>query len=298
MPNPLPVQYPDGTVFFLDPLPRARLKNLETLLSELQTQWQENFSRQLLPFLEDPAIQDLMQRIINLFPRHDIPGGFGIDLKPILQVAIATDDPHQLKHVVQLQELFLVQLVSRKANHCKLISFHQYEPLPAPAWQEKDPDTAVPSSGNPDMDMLANLTLGMEGRFEAAWLAFNTLNSYQLDCFLFSLNEMRRDPEERRAQRIGEDYAAYKQENQEEWRKGMGIEVAKPADAAPEEATFIYTLLQMGRLTLEQAAASLKSSAEEVQKGYQSWLDSSANRVGGSGGSAPLTAPEKSDSEL
>ena len=63
-----------------------------------------------------------------------------------------------------------------------------------------------------------------------AWAAYTTLSAEEIDRYLFTLNQLRRDPEERKQENLAEDYAAWKEDNQETFREAMGLKFRRPDD--------------------------------------------------------------------
>ena len=187
------------------------------MLRNLQTRWLE-YGRFTHLLAKDDACWELMKAIAALFPRYDRPGEWGFDIEPL------RENPEQI------ESLFLVQVDGDQARACRLIELNYFEPLPRPQQDEEEAlDLAITPSDDPNADLLANLTAGLES-FTEAWAAFNTLSAEEIDRYLFTLNQLRRDPEERKQENLAQDYAAWKEENQETYREAMGIKFRRPED--------------------------------------------------------------------
>ena len=188
------------------------------MLRHLQTRWLE-YGRFTHLLAKDDACWELMRAIAALFPRYDRPGQWGFDIEPLRQ------NPNEI------ESLFLLQMDGDQAKACRLIELNHFEPLPRPPQDEEEAlDLAITPSDDPNADLLANLTAGLGDRFTEAWAAYTTLSAEEIDRYLFTLNQLRRDPEERKQENLAADYAAWKEENQETYREAVGLKFRRPDD--------------------------------------------------------------------
>ena len=207
------------------PVPRSQLVTLEILLRKLYERWIE-LKLSTSDLMKENASWKLMIQIANFFPRLDTPGKTGFDL------SLLHDDPDQV------EALFLAQTDDDDSLTLpKLVELNCFEPLPIPAWRIDDEAEPTPSSGDPDMDLLAMLSVSSNVQ-DAAFL-MDRLSAYQLDRYLFYLAELRRDPEDRKKETLAADYSAWKEENVEAVREALGIRFDFPTsepDKIPAEA--------------------------------------------------------------
>lgn len=211
----LDIRFPDGKVVFLGRLPRSRMNVLNTLLTELRQRW-EAFGFFTYLLVRDSSSWDLMQTIIQLFPRFDRPGEWGFDLQPIREDA------------QQLERLFLADVLDNQYRPPLLIALHSFIPMPVPKWRQDDAeDQGVDSTGDPDVDLLASLTVGLESAKDAFFI-FNTLDAEQIDKYLHQINELRRNPEDRAEEKLADDYVAWKNEHEDEYREYLGLQFQFP----------------------------------------------------------------------
>lgn len=205
----------DGRLVLMGRLPRSRLGAFEAMLTPLQHRWLE-LQQVTTLLVQDKGNWELMQNIIDLFPRYDRPGTWGVDITPL------RDD------VRQIESLFLYdQDEAGTVLPCRLISLHEYTAIERPRWQNDDSeDLSIDSSGDPDMDLLASLAVGFSAR--EAFEIFDRLDAESIDRFLFYSNELRRDPEDRKAENLAQDYAEWKQDNQDDLRESLGIKFQIP----------------------------------------------------------------------
>ncbi|MBD1995319.1 hypothetical protein H6G00_01570 [Leptolyngbya sp. FACHB-541] len=216
------IEYPDGRVVFIGKLPRSRLGALEVMLHKIQQRWLE-FQRFSTLLIKDEPSWEIFKNVAALFPRFDRPGEWGFDLDSLRN------------DVLQLESLFLFQSENGTYTACRLMAMHVYEPLPRPEpTEERSP---IQPTDDPDMDLLASLSVGFESAQEA-FSIYDRLDAQSIDRFLFMVGELRRDPEEREQEELAEDYAGWKEENGTEFKQSLGIkfDLASLPDAQPEPA--------------------------------------------------------------
>ena len=211
----LEINYPFGSAAFISPVPRSQIVPLEIMLRKLNQRWIEK-QLSTSELLNDASCWQMMTRIANFFPRIDIQGRSGFDLSPL------KSDPDQL------EELFLAQSDQGDSplRLSKLAELNCFEPMPIPDWRIDQDTDPTPSSGDPDMDLMAMLTVSTNA--QDAVMLMDRLNTQQLDRYLFYLSELRRDPEDRKQEFLSEDYTTWKEENPEAVREALGIQFNFP----------------------------------------------------------------------
>jgi len=214
----LRVDYLDGQIALIGKVSRSSLGALEALLQILQERWIAA-EQQTSKMVADQGTWSVFQAIANLMTRYEIPGQKGFDLEPIRS------------DIEQLERLFLFQIEGEQYKCCQLVELLQFEPLPVPNWQQTDDslDRMVPSCGNPEMDVLASLSVAFT--VTEAFKILDTLDAESLDRFQAHVNELRRDPEERQTENLAGDFAAWKEENSDAYQEALGIKFKRPADA-------------------------------------------------------------------
>jgi hypothetical protein len=211
----LEITYPNGDLAYIAPVSRARITALELLLRQLSDRWVKS-KLDTAELLNDYGSWQLMNRIAAFFPRIDLPGTMGFDIDAL------RDDPDQL------ESLFLAQTEEGQGplQVARLIDLSCFEPIEIPLWRLDTEDEPIPSSGDPDMDLMAMLTASTTAQ-DAAFV-MDTLSTEQLDRFLFYLAELRRDPGERRQEFLDSDYQNWKEENQDIVNDVLGIKFNFP----------------------------------------------------------------------
>lgn len=201
---------------FLKKLPRSQLDVLELMLNALQNRWRElGCVTQLVAC--DRHAWSLIVNIAGLFERVDRPKErWRID--DLLKSEI---------HTIESLFLFRVQPDQLGFDPPLLASAHAYDPIkrrPRPADEEP-----IQLSGDYDADLLAQLCNGLDS-FTEAIAAINTLDAEMLDRFLYSLDELRRDPEERLQENLAEDFEGWKQENLDIYKESLGLKFNFPTE--------------------------------------------------------------------
>ena len=157
----------------------------------------------------------IMQRVINLCPRLDIPGMMGFSILSIT--------PEERK------ALFF----GDEDTEAKLMTLHRYEPLPTQSWRSDDDRAPIPSTDDAEMDLLASLSSVFDPR--SALKLLETLNARQVDRLLWEMAEIQRDPTERDQEDLAEDFIAWKEENNETYRESLGLKFEFPTDCGNPE---------------------------------------------------------------
>jgi hypothetical protein len=220
------IHYPDGRLAIVGPVPRSALVPLEIMLRKIYERWLEcqyNTSH----LIQQNGTWKLMQQIAALFPRLDEPGKVGFSIATL----------RSPKHAAQLTELFLGQRNETGYDSPQLMLLNVFVALELPAWRQPDEeDEPIPSSGDPDMDLLASLSRAFNSSMADALLAYRTLNAGQIDRLMFAIAELHRDPEDRQKEALALDYLAWKAENPEVLDEALGIKFKIPdAPASPVE---------------------------------------------------------------
>lgn len=214
----LEIKYPYGGIALIGAVPRSKIVALEIMLRYLYDRWIEK-GLATNDLLDDTGCWQMMTRIANCFPRLDVADKMGFDLSSL------KSDPDQL------EALFLAQCQPDESLiPAKLVELNCFEPLPVPAWRISEDTEPTPSSGDPDMDLMAMLTVSSNAQ-DAAFL-MDRLNTQQLDRYLFYLAELRRDPEDRTKEALSDDYLTWKNENKETVREALGIQFQFPQKEA------------------------------------------------------------------
>lgn len=219
--NVVEIVYPNRSKVWVSATPRSRIQSLEFLFQQLYQTWIDQ-NLNTTDLLTSPDSWYLIERIAKFFPRVDLPGQWGFDLKPLRN------------DVEQLRSLFLADLPEGAEEYqpAKLVALNCFKPLEMPVWRATDDSTPPTPSGNADMDMLAMLTLSTNA--QDAFDLMDRLTTEQLDRYLFYLAELRRDPEEREQEAMAEDYLAWKSENQDLVRESLGIKFNFPTAETAE----------------------------------------------------------------
>lgn len=211
----LTVDLPGHDVIMLNPCPRYHLSAIEAILGYLLDRWliKNGDLDELLS--TEPECWALFQRAVNLCPRLDIPGSYGFDV-------------HQLNSEQLLPMFFGQQDSSGQWHRSKLMELHHYEPLPLPDWRQQTDREPIPTTDDPEIDLLAMLSQHYTA--SDAIQILHTLNARQLDRLVWALAELNRNPDEREQDGLARDFAAWKQENQQEYREAMGLAFNFPTD--------------------------------------------------------------------
>jgi hypothetical protein len=209
----LPVEA-EGEVFFIGPVARWHWQNIEAMFDWLEARWiiADGNPEKLL---DEPEVQCLMQRIINFCPRLDLPGVFGFPIERLEKAALV--------------ELFF----GTEGRTAGLTKIQQYIPLPIQDWRLESEHEPIPTTDDPDMDIFASLSAAFTPT--DALLLLKTLSPRQIDRLLWETAEIQRDPKDRAQESLSEDFAAWKQEHREDYRKSLGMEFKFPTPDQKEE---------------------------------------------------------------
>lgn len=216
------IDYPDGRIAIVGPVPRSHLVPLEIMLRKLYERWLE-FECHTEKLIKHRGAWALMQQVAALFPRLDTPGQTGFS------IALLRSD----KHAPQLEALFLGERQQTeqgtKFGSPKLLTLNVFIELETPDWRQPEEDEEpIPSCGDPDMDLLGSLSRAFDNSMADALLAYRTLNAGQIDRLMFAIAELHRDPAERQQEALSLDYLAWKADNPEVLDEALGIKFKIP----------------------------------------------------------------------
>jgi hypothetical protein len=202
-----------GEVFFIGPVSRWHWQNIEAMFDWLEARWiiADGDPETLL---NEPEVRTLMQRIINFCPRLDVAGTFGFPIE-------------QLETPVLIRLFFGVE-----GGVAALTSIQQYTPMTVQEWRLESDNEPVPTTDDPDMDLFASLAAAFTPA--DALLLLKTLSPRQIDRLLWETAEIQRDPKDRAQESLGEDFAAWKEENSGEYRASLGMEFKYPGNPEAE----------------------------------------------------------------
>lgn len=203
-----------GEVYFIGAVSRWHWASLEAMFEWLEARWiiTDGDPERLL---QEPEVRNLMQRILNLCPRLDLPGVFGCP-------------------IAQLEQATLVKLFFGDQNEmADLTKLQLYTPLETQPWRLDSENEPIPNTDDPDMDLLASLSAAFSPT--DALLLLKTLAPRQIDRLLWETAEIQRDPKERAQESLGADFAAWKDENRDQYRDSLGLKFQYPVDSTSDK---------------------------------------------------------------
>lgn len=199
----LVVDYSDGTIAIVYPVPRAKLSLFDDLIRRLQQRWLEFQcdTHELMASERFQADWQIVEAIASFLPSEpSLP----------LKLELIRED------VELFQRLFLGVVNGEEYTIAQLIDLHKFEPRERKPRGEDDPitisDIPFPSCGDYDDDALANLINAYQ---EFGWFLFHNVDAERLDKMMGVLAELGRPPDERVAEYIGQLAQKWKQGNQE-----------------------------------------------------------------------------------